>query len=286
MDFTLQDARRQQRLRCRPFRVWRQPEGNAWMQFYRTDAGYLLRFPGLADFQIAGHEFAVTCRPAPGVQEETSKHLFLNQVLPLVLSKRGKLVFHASAVEVKTVAAAFVADSGRGKSTLAASFASAGFRFLCDDGLVLEEQGNDYQAMPSHPSIRLWQDSQDALVGAGVQSALPVQYTTKARILSGDGVAFCAQPRALKRVYFLGDGSAHEPTVQRLSAVQTLGEWVKHAFLLDPDEKTLLSAHFDRLVSLANQLPGYHLDYPRRYDVLAAVRRVIIANILDTNTAL
>ena len=44
--------------------------------------------------------FEVTCLPAPDVSEATTQHLYLNRVLPLVLSKLGKLVFHASAVEV------------------------------------------------------------------------------------------------------------------------------------------------------------------------------------------
>jgi hypothetical protein len=45
----------------------------------------------------------------------------------------------------------FAAESGRGKSTLAASFAVNGFRFLTDDGLVLEPAGEGYAVLPSHP---------------------------------------------------------------------------------------------------------------------------------------
>jgi ATP-dependent phosphoenolpyruvate carboxykinase len=52
-----------------------------------------------------------------------AQHLCLKQVLPLVLSKQGQRVFHASAVEVEVEdgAVVFAAESGRGKSTLAAS---------------------------------------------------------------------------------------------------------------------------------------------------------------------
>lgn len=282
MDFKVLRARSQQAMHERSFREWVGCDGAVWMQFYRTDAGYLLRFPDLADFEISGDEFAVTCHPTPAATDETSRHLFLNQVLPLVLSKRGKLVFHASAVEVAGVAAAFVADSGKGKSTLAASFATSGFRFLCDDGLVLEYEGDGFQAMPSHPSIRLWEDSQEALVGAGTQTALPVQYTNKARVLAGGGMAHCNEPRPLARVYFLGDGSAPALTFQRLSATEALAEWVKHTFLLDLEERTVLTSHFDRLVVLASQSICCRLDFPRRFDALGAVRQAIVAHIHDT----
>jgi hypothetical protein len=59
---------------------------------------------------------------------------------------------------------AFLGESGRGKSTLAASFATEGTRFLTDDGLLLEWVGGHCMIVPSHPSIRLWEDSQEALI--------------------------------------------------------------------------------------------------------------------------
>ncbi len=281
MDFRLLVARAQQVMHPQPFREWLLPDGAVWMQFYRIDAGYVLRFPGLADFEIRGDALTVSCHPTPEVSDETPQHLFLNQVLPLVLSKRGKLVFHASAVEVAGVAAAFVADSGKGKSTLAASFATGGFRFLCDDGLVLESSADGFEAMPSHPSIRLWEDSQEALVGADTQTALPVAYTSKTRFLAGDDMAHCGQPRPLGRVYFLGDGSAPALILKRLSASDALAQWVKHSFMLDADERPLLTAHFERLVQLASLPIGYSLDFPRRFDILAEVRRAVVAHIHD-----
>lgn len=283
MGFRQFEACLQKALHPGPFREWAHPDGAVWMQFYRTDIGYLLRFPELADFEISGNGLTVTCHPAPDITDDTSQHLFLNQVLPFVLSKRGKLVFHASAVEVAGVAVAFVADSGKGKSTLAASFATRGFRFLCDDGLVLDEIEDGFQVMPSHASIRLWKDSQEALVGARAEIALPVQYTNKMRLMAGDGMAYCDQPRPLRRVYFLGDGSAPALTLQKLGASDALAEWMKHSFLLDLEEKSLLASHFDRLVVLASQPICYRLGFPRRFDALAAVREAIVAHIHDAD---
>jgi hypothetical protein len=121
-----------------PFHTWAFPDGTLWTEFHRADGGYLLRFPQLADFLVSADACTVTCIPVPEVPEGTARHLYLNQVLPLVLSKLGKLVFHASAVEIGSHAVAFVGESGRGKSTLAASFAVSGCRFLTDDGLVVE----------------------------------------------------------------------------------------------------------------------------------------------------
>ena len=193
-----------------PFHEWIFPDGTLWTRFYHTGEGYLLRFPNLGDFDISADGRAVRARPAPGISEDTMQHLYLNQVMPLALSKQGRIVFHASAVETGNGAIAFLGESGRGKSTLAASFAAGGQRFLTDDALLLDPTEGGYLVQPSHPSIRLWDDSQEALLAADAELAPPVQYTPKARILSGDTLPFCNAARRLRRVYFLGDGSAEK----------------------------------------------------------------------------
>lgn len=284
-DFRLLDPRAQEAMQPAPYHEWAFPDGETWTQFFRAEAGYLLRFPELADFEISGVALAVTCYPAPEVTADTCEHLYQNQVLPLVLSKQGKLVFHASAVEVAGVAAAFLAESGRGKSTLAASFATGGYRFLTDDGLVVEPGGNGFSALPSHPSLRLWEDSQHALVAATAATAPPVQYTDKARFLAGKGIAFCPQPRPLKRAYFLGDGQARAITFEKMSAPEAMMEWVKNSFLLDPKEASLLASHFGKVAELANQVRCYRLDYPRRYEELPRVRQAIVEHLQEEGVA-
>jgi hypothetical protein len=279
VNFKLKDARLQTPLDNTPFHQWVFPDGVLWTEFYRTDTSYVLRFPALADFEVSSNGRTVFCNPAPNISEETIRHLYLNQVLPLALSKLGKLVFHGSAVEVAGAAVACVAESGKGKSTLAASFARGGFRFLTDDGLVVEACGNGYQAMPSHPSIRLWADSEEALKLENVKKAPPLSYTSKSRFLSGPDIVFCDQPRPLRRVYFLGDGSADAIRIDPMSAPQALVEWVKHSFLMDIEKRSLLASHFDQVAKLANQPIHFRLDYPRRFEDLASVRQAIVEHI-------
>lgn len=269
-------ARAQVPLAVEPFHVWTFPDGTLWTAFYRANDGYLLRFPDLADFRVSADALSVTGFPAPEVSDATVRHLHLNQVLPLVLSKLGKLVFHASAVEVDEGAVAFAAESGRGKSTLAANFAVSGFRFLTDDGLVVEPTADGHRILPSHPSIRLWADSEAALIAPGVRTAPALPFTAKSRFLAGERIRFCKRPRPLRRVYFLGDGSAATLEFQGMSPSEALVEWVKHSFLLDVEEKPRLASHFDQVAKLANQPIHYRLDYPRRFEDLAYVRQAIV----------
>jgi hypothetical protein len=274
--FRRASPRPQQPLDQPPFHEWVFPDGTTWTRFYRTGKNYLLRFPGLADFGVSSDDGIVDCWPAPGIPESTVDHLYLNQVLPLALSKQGKLVFHASAVEIGGGAVAFMGESGKGKSTLAASFATNGFRFLTDDGLLVESYDNGYQVMPSHPSIRLWMDSKAALIAPDTPSAPSLEFTSKTRFLAGERISFCDVPKPLRRVYFLGNGSAAEIKFLRMSASEALIELVKHSFLLDIEEKEMLAAHFDELSKLAALPIYYRLDYPRCYEDLPRVRQAII----------
>jgi hypothetical protein len=279
MTLRWEQGRSQGPVESAPFHTVTLPNGTPWTEFYRIDNGYVLRFPGLADFEVSADALEVVCFPASKISIATAEHLYLNQVLPLVLGKRGKLVFHASAVEIGSEAVAFVAVSGRGKSTLAASFATNGFRFLTDDGLVLERDDQGFVVQPSHPSIRLWEDSREALLPTTTKTPA-LDYTYKARFFQADDDSvFCNKPRPLRKVYFLGDGSATVLDVRSLSAAGAFAEWLQHSFLLDVEERPRLASHFDQVAALAKQAIHYHLDYPRRYDELDRVRESIVDHV-------
>lgn len=255
---------------------WLFADGTVWLLFHRQGSNYLLRFPGLADFTVSADGLQVQGWPAPGVSPGTLEHLYLNQVMPLALSRQGKLVLHASAVETQGRCLAFVGKSGRGKSTLAASFATSGTRFLTDDGLQLQWRGGQLTVVPSHPSIRLWEDSQMALIGQTQALAPALDYTTKVRILAGPDISYCDQAKPLHAIYFLGEGGAAAPALAAVKPVDALMLLVGHSFLLDIGEREMLARHFDEIARIANLPIHYHLDYPRRYGELPALRQSIL----------
>src|SRR3954447_18430377 len=120
------------------FHEWRGRRGPRWLSIGRLPRGtrraYLLRFPELADFEVSADARRIVARPAAGLPVDTLRHLLIDQVLPLVTSRHGRLSLHASAVHLPGIGAiAFVGDAGRGKSTLAAALALAGARVVADD---------------------------------------------------------------------------------------------------------------------------------------------------------
>jgi hypothetical protein len=269
-------GRSQRAIRERPYHQWTFADGNPWTLFFRQSNGYLLRFPRLADFEVTRDGSQVQSWAAPEAAASTVRHLYLNQVLPLALSRQGKLVLHASAVDIGGRAVAFVGESGRGKSTLAASFATSGAGLLTDDGLLLEWAAGELNVVPSHPSIRLWQDSQEALLSGEAAMAPALTYTTKARFLAGADFSYCEQPRPLSRIYFLGSGEASSPAIQRAKSATTLIELVRNSFLLDIGEQEMLGQYFGEITTIANMPIHYDLDYPRRFADLPLLREMII----------
>jgi len=254
-----------------------------WTNFYRDGNHYMLRFPDLADFAVSASGMEVAVYPVPGVSDSTVEHLYLNQVLPLAMSRQWKLVLHASAVEVENGAVAFVGASGRGKSTLAASFATSGYRFLTDDGLQLEKGGEGYLVQPSDASIRLWDDSREELIPQATHASPAVDYTPKVRLLADDEVAFCDVARPLRCIYFLGEGEVDDISLHEARGRDVMIELVRHSFLLDIEEREMLTCHFGQLAELARAARFVRLDFPRRYEALPKVRDAVIRHAAEQN---
>lgn len=278
VSFRLSGARAQAPIAAAPFHRWLSPDSRPWTLFYRTNDGYLLRFPGFADFEVSHDGEAVAGWRVDGISDATIAHLFQNQVLPLALSQRGSLVLHGSAVDIDGSGVAFLGATGHGKSTLAASFAQSGHPCLSDDGLLLAADGETYRIVPGHASIRLWKDSHRAVLADGAPKAPLLEYTTKERFLASDTLAFCDAPRTLARIYLLSGESAAEPLIDDVEPAGSLIGLISNSFVLETEEREALATHFEAMSELVERVPCHRLRYPRRYAYLPRVRRAIVAH--------
>jgi hypothetical protein len=279
-----QEAARPQSLRADPpFHFW-EAQGAVIAQFHRIPDGFLLRFIGRADFAVDFTSETVTCFPVPGVSAAMIAALRHNQVAPLLLNHSGKLVLHAAAIVSNGKAVALSGESGRGKSTLAASFAHQGYPFLTDDGLHLEPTAGGYLAIPSLDSVRLRLDSESALFAPPI-SAEGQEVLEKSLLPAGLTMPHQSQPVPLQAVYFLGDGKADQVEFGRLAPGEALLELIRHAFMLDVDDRARVRANFERLADLSEAVPIFTLDYPRRFEKLGDVIAAVIAHAQQGETA-
>jgi hypothetical protein len=257
------------------------PDGTQWLTCTRTHEGYRFHFPELADFQVDRLGRHVTFVAKPKTAPETIRHLFLDQVIPPLLNLRGRDALHASAVQTASGACAFIGPSGRGKSTLAATFHKAGNRAICDDCLLLKDDPGRVLVEPAYPGLRLWDDNLDIVLG-NARSTLPVShYTSKRRVSmpESDGIG----PLPLCGVYALEgyeDGDPFkDPRIETLSVREAFMELVESAFRLDLTDRAMILRQMRVLERVAKEVPVKRLRLPEDLAILPAAREMILRDL-------
>ncbi len=236
------------------FATWPTPSGGQWLTFADAAGGYLLTFDTQAQFTVSVDAGHVAVRPFPGTPLTTLRHLLLNQVLPLVLSRRGRLVLHASAIGWHGQVAAFMGRSGAGKSTIAAACAARGAMVVTDDCLVVRRDGARWLATPCDAGVRLWPETLELLGWPRASGVGVAHYTDKRRIgAAHPAVRFETRVLPLVRVFQLS--AADEPdgrgVLRGRRAVMALASAL---FRLDVRDAEESRRQFDAISALAAEV--------------------------------
>jgi hypothetical protein len=257
---------------------WHTTSGNISISLARLEKDFLLRFPSLADFVVSNDGSHISAWPATGNDEETLRHLLLDQVMPRLLSHQGHLVLHASAINVNGRAIAFVGETGRGKSTLAASFHLSGYPLLTDDGLLIKEEGNNIKALPCYPGLRLWRESFAALFNESPPQKAMASYSSKNRVRLHQNNK--NEPVELAALFVLEKSAVEADTaairVSPLSARDACMELVRNSFQLDVSNYKQVTSLFAAASSVAEHLPVFSLTYPRDFSILPALHEAVL----------
>lgn len=282
--FHLHGARSQESLINRWFRQTHLLNGGVWLAFARQGNGFILRFPSMADFSVSADGREIGCYPQSATGQETLTHLLLDQVIPLVLSQQGELVLHGSAVAGPKGAIAFLGETGRGKSTLSASFCQQGFPLLTDDCLLLRSNGEEFRVFPSYPGLRLWPETRMALIGDSFEFAPVAHYTDKERIKQDSGpFQFCATPVPVDRLYVLAppeDGVGTEYVhIRPVKPRDAFMELVNSSFRLDTDDRNGNRRAFEAIDEAVRALAVFRLAFPRDITFLPSVRAAVLEHV-------
>jgi hypothetical protein len=256
---------------------WREAPGPARICLGRTARGYLLRFAGLADFLVSRDGRSIRCRPRPRVPVLTLRHLLLDQVLPLVLGHRGRLVLHASAVSTAGGVVAFAGKTGWGKSTLCAGLGSAGLPVLADDCVVVAERHGRIVALPSYPGVRLRPDVAQVLGRGTIAGGLVAAHGDKRRHQLRRQPRHRASPARLLAVYVLTPpGASPRIRIARLAPREAVGRLLAHVHRLDVTDRGRLARELDALGRLAEGVRVFEVAYPRDLRQLARLCATVV----------
>ena len=215
-----------------------------------------------------------------GADDRAVRLLLLGPALAVLLHQRGLLVLHASAVAFASGVAAFVADKGEGKSTLAAALHARGHPLVADDLLAVQlDDPHVVRVRAGYPQLKL---SPEVLKQLGEEpEALPrVHPDFDKRARKVENVAGeAALP--LVRIYVLegADSEAIDP----LPPQQRFVELVRHSYLaalLEPTGER--SVHFKQVVALASRVAVLRLRRRRDLSLLPLVAQLVEADVRTT----
>lgn len=216
------------------------------------------------------------------VAQNTLDHFLADQVIPRVLAHRGAFVCHAGAVRCGDAALMFVGASGRGKSTLSASFILAGHALLGDDAMIVSWSDHMPHVRAVYPSLRLFPDSLEALMPDALTAGPMAHYSTKQRI-DVDVVDDGDLPALPVRALFVIDAPAAEEAVSLcpLSIADACMALVESSFALDPNDLEQARSRLTAASRLAGAVPAFRLAFQRSFDLLPAVRQAILDAVPD-----
>jgi len=237
---------------------------------------HCLFFENIAVFEIRNGFSEIICHPESVSSLNSIHHLLLDQVLPRLLSARGKLMMHGSCIEHPKGMIVFAGVSGAGKSTLAAHFSRRGFPLLSDDGLQLKQEAGKITVIPTYPGLRLWGDSIAELFDGAALSEPMADYSSKMRIVS-ESVVHMDERHALALFFLHPQSPGTQPSIARKVKREAFFELNKQVFILDSFSRERSIARTKFTARLVSSLPMYDLSFPHDYSMLDQVQM----NVLD-----
>lgn len=214
-----------------------------------------LHFDGISFTILEGRRIDVEA--PPGTPSADVRIWLLGSVIAALLHQRGYLTIHANVIALGADrAAAFAADSGCGKSLLAAWFESRDHAVLADDLCAIRTDSTGPMAtFEGIPRLKLWAESLHAL-GRNetslerVASAVDKYHVPLRRARDVGSL----EPLRLERLYLLDrteDGQM--PTIEQLSGGEAAGAVLLNTYRWDIGQRIHPQprAQFDQCLSMA-----------------------------------
>lgn len=244
--------------------------------------GLTVRSEGAGLFRLGARRVDVEWLPGGA----GAAHFFFSHALPLWLESRGVTVLHASAVARGDRVVAFLGPSGVGKSTLCAELVGAGWGFVADDGLALEEdERGAWRCLPGPPWLRLWPSALEGRLGIPAAELPRVHETLEKRRLAvaGPDTAPPAGDLTLAAVYLLeraAEESGGAPDLSACTRGEALVRLVEHSLAAAPLAALgLAGERLDRLARLAAGVEVRRLQLSAGEEAARRVREVLLAGV-------
>lgn len=255
---------------------------SAWAQSAALpDGSAFRRWQGLFEFLVTPDARRIYARTLGRVDDEALLAYLLVDALSFSLVRLGSEPLHATAVLTQRGVAAFLGNSGNGKSTLAALLVSAGCTLVTDDMLVLARTGPTWMAQPGPPRLKLYREMSHHILGS-TYHGVPMNATTTKLIIPLDDSRVESTGQPLTVIYLLAsepeDNSAG-PTIRRLSPAAAFPRLLAQTAAHYPSETARLRRQFEFATRLVQDVPVKLLSYRRDRAEMATLRDAVLADV-------
>lgn len=222
-----------------------------------ANGSFDMRYSDGTRFIVERNGARIQAEPRAGASLESVIAYLLGPVLGFVQRLRGTVCLHASAFVYEGRAVALIGEPGAGKSTTVTAMAQRGHPIMADDYICLKEKQGIIHALPSSPTIRLWPDAAQLLLGPSHSLPAICKEWDKLQLdLRDSNMRIQQDPVPLGAVYVLDDRVVNgEPFVRPLLGREGLICLVGNTYtnyLLDP---TMRAREFALLGRLIGQAP-------------------------------
>lgn len=221
-------------------------------------AGWVIRYPGFADFSLSRDRSTMIAVCAPDFGAKWLEVLAIGNPLAFLIALQGDVALHASAVQVQGCAFAFVGPSGLGKSTLACSLATVlGAAVISDDLLRISR---DPRPLCYRGAVEL--RLREGNASDEVAGSAPRRRTVDGRIaVRHPSVAVEAMPLTAV-VLPQPTRESDRPTLQRLTPADALFELLGQTRLVGWRDPEMLRRQFEGVADLVDRVPVFVAQVP------------------------
>lgn len=241
---------------------WLDQAGTAYAWSHSKGSTHWIYWNQIARFDFENNSPHVTVHALPSAGHELVNEIYLEHILPLVLTTRGFEVIHASAIRSPGGVLAFAAFTGTGKSSTAYALHSRGFPLWADDAVVFQIEHGEVFSTPIPFNIRLFPD-----MLSSIENSL---FTGQAQKNIN---SFRFQERLpLVGVYLLERKETwNEPQpiqATRLSLEAAFTHLLPHAYAFEQNNPVRTQSLAASYLALASRIPVYQLSYSSNRDAL------------------
>jgi hypothetical protein len=226
-------------------------DGHCWYASYELEDGRcLIELPPTASFLLepTGGRIVVDSE----ADAELGEHRIVSSAVCTLLSMRGDLVMHASAIEIDGRAVLFCGPTQRGKSTLARALGEAGHRLLGEDGVVIDLGDGGPVAYPGARGVRVRRGDKEGR-------------NNRTDLLPDPGRGE-PDPCPVAAVVLLGE-RGEQLSVERMESVRALALLTPN--LVHSGSRAAIGGAFANLATLLGSTPAFAASLPDDLGALA-----------------